>query len=99
MSYTIEPCLLLVFAGYYTKDRRSKSNFPSFPCTASQNGRCGASRCAVACFWVPPYIRHALVNTPLGVAHAGRPLKQANRLRSRLTLSIADRSAGGGRVP
>jgi len=52
MSYTIEPCLLLVFAGYYTKDRRSKSNFPSFPCTASQNGRCGASRCAVACFWV-----------------------------------------------
>ena len=86
MSYTFESCLLVVFAGYYTKDQKSKSNFPSRSRTASLNGRCGAGRCAVACFWVPPFIRHAPVSAPFGVAHAGRPflweqLSRANRVR------------------
>ena len=43
----------VVFAGYYTKDPKVKSNFPSLSCTAPQNGKCGAGRCAVACFWDP----------------------------------------------
>lgn len=37
MSYTIDSCLLFVFAGYYTKDRKGKSIFPSLSYTASQN--------------------------------------------------------------
>jgi len=36
---------------------------------------------------IPPFIRHALVSAPFGVAHAGRPSKQASRLRSRLCMS------------
>ena len=50
-------------------------------------GGYGAGRCAVASFGAPPFIRHALVSAPFSVALAGRPLKQASRLRFRLCTS------------
>ena len=37
-------------------------------------------------FGIPPFIRHAPVSAPFGVAHAGRPIKQASRLRSQLCI-------------
>ena len=46
----------------------------------------GAGRCAVACFWLTPFFRHAPVSVPYSVAHSGPPLKQASRLRSRLCM-------------
>ena len=36
MSYTVDSCLLFVFAGYYTKDTRDKSNFPSLSHCATE---------------------------------------------------------------
>ena len=61
------------FAPIWHKSVPPRAIASHFSCTASQNGRWGACRCAVACFWVPPFIRHAPVSASLGVAHS-RPL-------------------------
>ena len=57
---------------------------PLYICATPWYGRCDASRCAVACFRVPPFIRHALVSVPFGVAHsrplAGTSLRSCARL-------------------
>ena len=47
------------------------------------------SRSLRGCLFFGPFIRHALVRAPLGVAHAGRPIKQASRLRSQLCISCS----------
>ena len=45
-------------------------------------------------FGIPPFIRHALVSVPFGVAHSGRPSKQASRLRSQLCMSCRRPTCG-----
>ena len=47
-------------------------------------------------FGIPPFIRHALVSAPFGVAHAGRPSYENKSQAGRIALAI---SASRSEVP
>ena len=56
--------------------KRDGNSFHPTYCVTEPQMRWVATR--ITCFGVPPFTRHALVGATFGVAHSGRPSKQAS---------------------